>query len=164
MEGWGMNKILIAIDGSDNSLKATDYVARQLSGTAGLQVTLFHVLPYVPAVFWDDGHILSKEEREARKKVVDKWLTNRQSVIEPVFEKAIALLLAHGIKTEQIETKIKSDSIDVAGSILEEAHDGRYHTLVMGRRGISPAKQMLMGSVTTGVINHGTGMAICIVE
>ncbi len=159
-----MNKLLLAVDGSENSMKAAEYTGRQFSGISGLRITLFHVLPFVPAVFWDDGHILTKEEREARKAVVDKWVTNRQSVIEPVFGKAVQLLLANGIKAEQIETKVVSDSTDVIGSILEEARGGGYQTLVMGRRGISPAKHLLMGSVTTGVMNRGAGMAICIVE
>src|SRR5271169_2564016 len=138
-----MNKVLIAIDGSENSMKAVAYAGRQFSGISGLKMTLFHVVPLVPAFFWDDGHILTKEERDERKIVVDKWLTNRQSMTGPIFEKDAGLLLENAIKAEQIETKIVSDSTDVIGSILEVARDGGYQTLVLGRRGISPAEHLL---------------------
>ncbi len=159
-----MNKLLLAIDGSENSMKAVAYTGRQFSGISDLRITLFHVVPFVPAFFWDDGHILTKEEREDRKIVVDKWLTNRQTMAWPIFDKAKGILLGNGIKAEQIETKVVSDSTDIIDSVLEEAHDGGYQTLVLGRRGISKVEHLLMGSVTAGIVNRGAGIAICIVE
>ena len=159
-----MKKILIAVDGSEGSLRAVDYVGRQFSGMEDLRITLLHVLPYVPTSFWDDGHILTKEERQVRKEVVDIWLRNQQLKLEPIFRPAKDALLRRGIRDEQIDTKGISDSADVAGSILEEVADGGYQTLVLGRRGLSPAKRLLMGSVTSKIIDHGAGNAVCIVE
>lgn len=156
--------MLVAIDGSDCSLKAVDYVGRLFSGMDDIRITLLHVLPYVPTSFWDDGHILSRDEKELRKKVLDTWVRNQQLKVEPIFGSAVGLLTGRGIRPEQIETKAISDSTDVAETILEEARDGAYESLVMGRRGFSPPKRFLMGSVTAKVINHGVGVAICIVE
>jgi nucleotide-binding universal stress UspA family protein len=159
-----MSKLLIAIDGSECSHRAVEYVARQFSGLSGLEVTLFHVLPYVPAVLWDDGHIKNSEEVEARKKLVDLWLANQTSRLEPIFRGATDILTRGGIKPEQITVRSVSDSIDTAGSIIEEARTGGYQTLVMGRCGRTAGERLLMGSVTTKVINYGTGMALCVVE
>ncbi len=159
-----MRKMLIAIDGSKNALKAVDYVGHQFRGIDDLEITLLHVLPYVPTSFWDDGHILTSEEREERKKVVDKWLSNQQRALEPLFREAMEVLAGRGIKSHQVTTKSISDSADVAGSILEEARDGGYQTLVVGRCGLSPAKHFVMGSVTTKIINHGAGITVCVVE
>ncbi len=159
-----MKKILIAIDGSEGALKAVDYVGHLFSGMNGLHVALLHVISYLPTSLWDDGHVLTKEERESRKKVVDTWMRNQQSRVEPIFRSATETLVKRGIQPEQIETKGISDSADVAESILEEARDGNYQTLVLGRRGLSPAKRIFMGSVTTKVLNHGAGVAICVVE
>lgn len=159
-----MKKILIAVDGSEGSLKAVDYVGHQYSGVEGLHITLLHVLPYVPTSFWDDGHILTRHERSARKEVIDTWVRNQQLRVEPIFQSATETLIRRGIDPDQIETKGISDSTDVAESILEEARDGRYQTLVLGRHGSSPAKRLLIGSVTSRVINHGAGIAICVVE
>jgi nucleotide-binding universal stress UspA family protein len=159
-----MSKLLVAIDGSQCSQRAVEYVARQFSGLSGLEITLFHVLPYVPAVFWDDGHIKSSEEVEARKKLVDLWLANQTSRLDPIFHEAAAVLTKGGIRPEQITVRSVSDSIDAAGSIIEEAKTGGYQTVVMGRCGRTAGERLLMGSVTTKVINYGTGMALCVVE
>ena len=47
--------MLIAIDGSNCSLRAIEYAGRQFSGVSDLQITLIHVLPYPPAPLWDEG-------------------------------------------------------------------------------------------------------------
>ncbi len=159
-----MNKMLIAIDGSQCAMRAVDYVGRQFSGNRDLRIILLHVLPYPPAPFWDDGHILSDEEKTARNKVIETWLANQRAKLEPLFSEAVEILIGKGIGPEQIEKKSISDSTDVAESILEEARDGEYQTLVLGRCGLSASKRFLMGSVTTKIINNGTGVVICVVE
>jgi nucleotide-binding universal stress UspA family protein len=159
-----MNKMLIAIDGSQCAMRAVDYAGRQFSSNRDLRITLLHVLPYPPAPFWDDGHILSEVEKAARNSVIEKWLVNQRAKLEPLFKEAVDLLIGKGIGPEQIEKKSISDSTDVAASILEEARDGGYQTLLLGRCGLSASKRFLMGSVTTKVVNNGSGIAICIVE
>lgn len=158
-----MKKMLIAIDGSRCALKAVDYVGQQFSGTRDLKITLLHVIPYPPAPLWDDGHILTTEEKEAREKVIAKWLVNQIEKAEPIFKEAVRALTERGIEPQQIETKTISDSINVAESILEETRNGGYPTLVLGRCGISLSERF-MGSVTSRIVNHGSGTAICIVE
>ncbi|MEJ2696070.1 MAG: universal stress protein [Candidatus Sulfobium sp.] len=159
-----MKKMLIAIDGSSNAMKAVEYVGRQFSGINDLFLTILHVLPYPPAPLWDDGHIPTEEESEIRAKYLERWLKNEKAKLGPVFDKAVQILTGENIRPGNIVTKSISDSIDVAGSILEEARDGGYDTLVLGRRGLSPARHFLMGSVTSKIINHGAGIAICVVE
>ena len=159
-----MKKMLIAIDGSDNAMKAVKYVGRHFSSMDGLSITILHVLPYPPAPLWDDGHIPTEEERAIRSKYLEKWLEKEKAGLGPVFDRAIQILTEEGVKPENIGRKSISDSIDVAGSIMEEARDGGYDTLVLGRRGLSPARHFLMGSVTSKIVSHGAGIAICVVE
>lgn len=159
-----MTKLLIAIDGSDNAMKAVEYVARMFSGINDLVLTILHVLPYPPAPLWDDGHIPSEEEKELRTRYLEKWLKGEKAKADPLFDRAVKILTGRNIKPGNIQTRSISDSIDVAGSILEEARDGGYDTLVLGRRGMSPAKHFLMGSVTSKIVSHGAGIAICVVE
>lgn len=159
-----MNKMLIGIDGSDCAKGAVEYVGRQFAANRDLRISLLHVLPYPPAPFWDDGHILSEAEKALRNQVIEKWLANQRAKLEPLFKEAADILISQGIKPEQIEKKSISDSTDIAESILEETRDGGYQTLVLGRCGLSASKRFLMGSVTTKIINHGAGIAICVVE
>ncbi len=157
-----MKKLLIAIDERPNSMKAVEYAAQHFGGTDEVQIGLVHVLPNLPAIFWDEGHILSEDEKRDRKKVVDKWLADRTATMEPVFKKAIEVLTGAGVKPERILTKSISDSTDVADSILEESRDGGYKTVIVGR--CDRSAKHVMGSVSNKIVNQGRGMAVTIVE
>jgi len=160
-----MGKILIALDESKSSMKAVEYVAEQFSEKKDLWITLVHVLPNLPAIFWDEGHILSDEEKKDRKKVVDKWLADRLVKMEPLFRKATELLVAKGVIANRISRKTISDSLDAAGSILEAAKDGGFGTIVLGRHSSgNGSSRGLLGSVTSKILSHGAGMAVIVVE
>src|SRR5208337_4514137 len=150
-----MKKILLAIDGSECSLRAVDYAGRQFSGMSDLQITILHVVPFPPAPLWDAGHIPIKREKEDREREIEKWLLDQHTKMGSLFEKAIDILVDAGISRTQLAIKTISDSSDIADSILEEAGDGGYLTLVVGRCGHSVVKKFFMGSVTTNILNHG---------
>lgn len=159
-----MRKILIAVDGSGYAAKALEYAGQQFSGMSDLRITLLHVLSYLAASLWDDGHILSKQERDERNKVADKWMDTQRQKAEPILRGAVAALVKRGIMETQIETKTISDSTDIADSIIEETRSGGYQMLVLGRCGLTAAKRFLMGSVTNKIIDRGAGTAVCVVE
>lgn len=156
-----MKKLLIALDDSSSAMRAVEYAGRQFSGVEDLQVCLVHVLPNLPAIFWDEGHILSDQEKKERKSVVDKWVAERMARMEPVFRKAIETLTGAGIKAQQIRTKSVSDSTDVSQTITEEARDGGYETILVGR--CNHAARHLLGSVSGKIVNQGSGVAVTIV-
>jgi nucleotide-binding universal stress UspA family protein len=160
-----MKKILVAIDESEYALKAVDFAATLLGGSGDVQITLFHVLPDIPPMFWDDGHILDEQERASRDQVIGKWKENQQLKLGPIFNKATELLEKRGVKKDRIETKSQVESLDiVADCIVKEARAGGYQMLVMGRHGYSKTKRLIMGSVTNMVITNGAGLAVCVVE
>ena len=159
-----MRKILIAVDGSEGAFKAVDYAGKQFTGMGDLQITLYHVSPGVPPELWDDGHILNEEEKAARRKVLDKWLTNQQAKIESVFQPAIESLVQKGIRPKQIETKSVSESVkNTAECILAEVKAGGYQTLIMGRCGASATAHAFVGSIANKIASRGTGIAVCLV-
>ncbi len=159
-----MRKILVAVDDSEGSLKALDYVARQFAGAKDLQITLLHVLLGEPPQFWDDGHLLTEEEKKARRVVIEKWMTNQKTRLEPIFEKATEILTQGGIPRDQISTKFTSESIDVIPQcILAEAKSGGYQTLVIGRCGRSRTMHFLLGSIANQVVNAAEGLSVCVV-
>ncbi len=159
-----MRKVLVAIDGSECAFRAVEYCGLQFSGLNDLFVTLFHVLPYMPPQIWDIGHILSPEEKAAQATMMEKWFHNQEERAKPIFQRAMVILRETGIDPRQAETKLITDSIDAAGSILEEARDGNYISLVLGRCGSSGVKELFLGSTTSRIINRGAGLAICVVE
>ncbi len=157
-----MSKVLIALNDSPSALNAVQYVARQFAKSGDVNVNLVHVLPNLPAVFWDEGHILSEKEKQDRKKMVDAWLDAQKARMEPLFRKAVGLLTEKGMTASSISTKFVSDSTDAADSILEEARDGSYEIVVVGRSHHS-AKHLL-GAIAGKIANHGSGVVVTIVE
>ncbi len=155
-----MNRIMIAIDESPGAMKAVEYAARYFSRAGNLRVLLVHVLPNLPAIFWDDGHILNEEEKKERQKVVDKWLADRIAKLEPVFRQATATLTSQGTPTEAIDRKTISDSLDAAESLLEAAQESAADTIVLGRQGHPEEKLILPGSVAGKVISQARGLTI----
>ncbi|HVN97566.1 MAG TPA: universal stress protein [Syntrophorhabdaceae bacterium] len=153
--------ILVAFDGSESAFKAVEYVGSQFSGLSDVKITLLYVIPGVPAQFWDDGHMLSAAEKENRQRVIDVWLSNQETVLAPPFEKARRMLTDKGMGTDQIENKVRSNMASVAEGILEEAKEGEYKTLVLGRRKAVP---ILTGSLARTILHKGAGLTICIVE
>ncbi|HAM36406.1 MAG TPA: hypothetical protein DEB40_06050 [Elusimicrobia bacterium] len=160
-----MNRLLIAVDRSKGSLRAVEYVAEQFAKTPELRVTLLHVLPGLPSQFWDDGHILTKEENEARQKVIDKWRANEKLLVARVFQQAAEKLVLAGIDPARIETKVAASELDsTAESILAAAKTGEYKTLVIGRNCTHPpTAHALIGSLANTIVNHASGVTVCVV-
>ncbi|HMK43439.1 MAG TPA: universal stress protein [Dissulfurispiraceae bacterium] len=158
-----MVKILVALDGSENALKAVHFAATQFCSGSDNEVVLFHVRPFLPPQYWDDGHILTDEEREARKKVIDVWTKNQAVQLAPTFSAAQEILATVGVQAGRSSTKWRADSIDIADTICEEARTGDYAILVIGRRGRSNPKERI-GFTTESIIKSGAGIPICIVE
>lgn len=159
-----MSKFLLAVDGSEGSLRAVDYVAREFGGRGDLHVTLFHVLPPEPPPLWDDGHILTGEERDIRQRVVTAWLANQKGRAADVFERMSGRLRDAGMMDSQVAAKAVVESVDVAEAILEEAARERFDTVVLGRRGYSALERFMLGSVANKVVNHARNLTVCVVE
>jgi hypothetical protein len=156
-----MKKTLIALDGTESAMRAVEYAGSQFAGIGDLQIALVHVLPNLPAIFWDEGHILNDDEKNDREKVVDKWIADRKAAMEPVFRKAADILVRAGIKAQQVTTKSITDSTDVSASLLEEARDNGYQTVIVGRCN-HPVKHML-GSVSRKLVDRGEGLAVVVI-
>lgn len=159
-----MREVLIAFDGSAGAMAAVDYVGRQFSGLTGVKVTLFYVLPQLPPPLWDDGHVLTADEKTDRQRVIGKWASNQKTRMEGLFDEARKLLVKRGVKAAHIERKIRQDFNNVAEGILAEARSGDYTTLVIGRCGASRMEHLLTGSVTAKIVSRGAGLAICVVD
>ena len=149
------NRVLIAMDGSENALRAADHAGFMLAGT-DCQVTLFHTMRhlrrYVPQEVLDEAPELE-----------ELWKTKAGQEIEPYMKKAKEMLVEAGISESQISKKVVDGSRSAASDILEEARGEGYGTIVMGRRGLSGLKEFFMGSVSAKVLQNSNGMAVWIV-
>lgn len=149
------NRVLIAVDSSENALRAVDHAGFMLSGTE-CPVTIFHTMRhlrrFVPQEVLDEAPELEK-----------LWKTKAGQAIEPFMKKAEEMLVEAGVSESQISKKVVDGSRSAASDILEEARNNQYGTIVMGRRGISGVQEFFMGSVSSKVLQNATGMAVWIV-
>ena len=157
-------KILVPLDSSDGAWHAVEYVARTFGQTPGVEVTLLHILSGLPPAFWDDGHILQDQEREARQALVTSWQKEQEKGWLHLVAKAKERLESAGIPATAVKAKFKTKYYDVAEDILGEAKAEKCATIVMGRRGLGKAKALLLGSVTTKVVQSAKGVAVTVVE
>jgi nucleotide-binding universal stress UspA family protein len=144
--------ILVAIDSSENAMRAVEYMATTLGGF-NFNVTLLHVIrgiryfqPEIPDLFLPKVHIEAAEKE-----------------IGFVFDKAKHCLTEAGFKPDQINTKIITDAYSRAEAIVKEARDGDYGTIVLGRRGLSRVKEFFMGRVSKKVIQTIRNRAVWVV-
>ncbi len=155
-------KLLIALDKSEGAWRAVEYVAKAFAQSPGVEVTLLHILSGLPPAFWDDGHILSEAERANRQRLVDNWQKEQEKQWQGLVTKAKDLLNGAGLTT--VHNDFKPKYYDVAEDIVREAVDRGVDTIVMGRRGLSAAKSLILGSITNKVVQNSQGRAVIIVE
>ena len=159
-----MRKLLIGVHDKNCSLRAVTWVMRQFPEVRDLEATLVHVIPDLPAMYWDDGHILSATEEGERRKVIETWADRQRDYIEPILRGAVHDLLRHGCAPERVRMEIVLGTGDVADSLLDIAAERGFKTIVVGRCGIADGKHFLVGSVVSKLIHKAADLAICVVQ
>lgn len=158
-----MPKLLIALDRSKGAWRAVEYVAQTFGKTPGVQVTLLHVLAVLPPAFWDDGHILEEKEQEIRQRLVAAWEQDQEKQWRNLVHEASQHLTAAGLAPKAVNHQFRPKYFDVADDILDEAREGAYDTVVIGRRGMGKGKSLLLGSVTRKVVDSAKDCAVTVV-
>ncbi len=159
-----MRKMLIGIHDKNCSLRAVSYVLKQYPKGQDLDVTFVHVFPNLPAMYWDDGHILNGREKQQRKKVIDTLMAKQREYIEPIIEGAMGELVRKGFARERVRMKFVLGSADIADTLLDEAAQGKQDTIVVGRCGIADGKHLIAGGIVSKLIHKAAGLAICVVQ
>jgi len=129
-----------------------------------VQFTLLHVLSGLPPAFWDDGHVLEDKEKASRQQMVAAWQKEQEKQWQGLVKKAHELLTKAGVAKDAVVNKFQPKDYDVAEDILNVAAAGKFDTIVMGRRGLSMAKSLVLGSVAHKVVQGAKGCAVIIVE
>jgi nucleotide-binding universal stress UspA family protein len=154
-------KILVGVDESKNSMNAVKYVAQGMEKTG--TVTLFSVLPDATAACGLDSPSLTPIFRKSRQAFCAIEDTKKDSV-KAFMEKAKQALIQGGFPSKNIAVKIRKKKVGIARDILREAEQGKYTTLVIGRRGLSGIKQFLLGSVSNKIVQLAKKVSVIVVD
>lgn len=131
-----LHKVLIALDGSRDALLGVGYAARMLAGRPEVAITLFHV----------------RDEETS------------PAAMAAAFAAARDLLAARGFEAAAVTERQVVRREGPARDILEEIGRGGYGTVVIGRRGLTRARQFLFGSVSHKVVQNARECAVWVVD
>ncbi len=152
LEIGNYRKILLATDGSEQSLDVVRYVSSSFFPQS-TQVVLFNVGTEFPEVFWDmDENPLYR----SKKPKVMRWLANHQVAMGEFMEIALKILENAGFSDDAVEVKTQAKRIGILADIVQESYQN-YSALVMGQSGTSKIKDAIFGSLAhrlVGKIKH----------
>jgi len=146
------NKFLVALDSSENAVRAVNYVAAMLGGF-DFNINLFHAIRGDQSIHSGIAHLFFPKES----------LEDAETAAIAIFDKAKRRLEEAGFTSDQINTKLVSGVPSRAEAIVKESREGDYRTIVLGRRGLSKVQEFLLGRVSNKVINIIRRRAIWVV-
>jgi nucleotide-binding universal stress UspA family protein len=147
-----VKKILFAVDTSPASMEAVEFTASLLGGH-GYEACIFHAILGLGAVDFEDPEV----------KRTDTCIEAFKLKVAEMFQDVKNRLLASGFEPEKISEKIVSGVYSRSSAIVEEAEDGGYGTIVVGRRGLSKVEAFFMGRVGHKVIYGGKKFTVWVV-
>ena len=155
--------ILVAVDDSEQSVRAVQYVGSLLRDTRDVSVTLFHVLNPMPRELMEHGgsEIPEIEDRlgaQLRKDQED-WIRSEGAIEYPLLLKALEGLGKTGFPIDRVMLKFGYER-DIVDTIIDEARFGGYGTIVVTRHETPGAKRLFGNGVTDRVLREVSGVAI----
>lgn len=150
-----LKPVLIAMDNSDNALRAVDHASFMLSGN-DCPVTLFYAKRNLLRFF-------TRDVVESGSDLDSMWKSVAGRDIAPYMQKAKDMLIAAGFAESQISSRIIDGGHNAASDILDAARQFGCGTIVMGRRGATNVKDYTLGSVTRKVLQNCKDVALWIV-
>ncbi len=140
-------KILVAIDESDQSFDVIRYISNiQFSQTP--EIVLFHVITRVEQTFWDMGVGLVSIGRIVETAA---WDVDRKKNAQELMSRAFDVMVQSGVPRDSIRVCIHHCCEGVARDIAKESLNG-YDAVVVGRKGLSILRDMVLGSVAVKLI------------
>ena len=148
-------RIMVAVDGSESSLRAVDHVCFMTSGNPDIVITLFHVMPrfsdFCPISFEEPTEKIEEILIQGDKRCVDHF----HAVAMQKFKEA-------GFQDTQIQINTVDCMYNIGSAIIDEAKSGNFGTVVVGRRGGGNA--FFMGSVSRTVLGKTAKCALWVVS
>jgi nucleotide-binding universal stress UspA family protein len=132
------SKILVPVDGSDNSYIALD-AALFLSEKLGSNITVIHVMEDVPVLYIESQKLLSE--------LLENYKKEKQDILSKCSE--IATKKGVTIKTVLLQG-------NPASIILGFSKKEKYDIVIMGSRGMGKFKEIILGSVSSKIVHHSS--------
>lgn len=152
-------KVLIAVDGSVESLMACRYIGYAMASDPEFEADLMHIIPAMPP-------ILVQEARTSGQALIrmKQTMAKGRNRAEAVLSRAEEELIRAGMTKPRIGRVVTEAKGDVALTLVREAENGLYDALVSGRRGLGRVQEMFIGSVSQKVIQKARSVPVWLVD
>ena len=158
MKDQTQKRILVAVDGSDHAFEAVKYTGK-FPPFQKMSVTLYTVFNKIPEVYWD----LERQPNVGRRiRDIRAWEMQSEKTIREYMEKARRELLGAGYPEGTISVNIHQRKSGIARDIIREAKLG-YSAVMVGRKGLSRLKDLVLGSVATKLLEKLGFMTLIVV-
>ena len=150
------DKIMVAVDGSESSLRAVDHISLMLMGNPNVDVTLLHVMSNARELYEESL------DEEPSAELADLVSGDDKKRIDQFYATAVEKFKDAGVAESQIQIQTVEGRRRPGKVIIETAEKANFGTVVIGRRGIN--KAFFTGSVSHYVINKASGCALWVVS
>jgi nucleotide-binding universal stress UspA family protein len=152
-------KILLAMDDSENALRAAVQVAACFKSDS--RVTLFNVAVDTATLCHLDSSIQTPygAVQQSRFHALEE---KKRAQVDVALSRARQTLLEKGFDADRVAIRIKPKKMGIARDILAEARSG-YDLLVVGRKGFSGIKEFFSGSTANKVFSYAKDITVLIV-
>lgn len=152
-----MQTILVATDGTRRGLETVSVLGRLLKDRRDLKLVLLHCVQQVSTLLPGD---LCPEYEE----ICGIASTDQEKIGNAMLAGSLRKLTEAGFPGENVELRLKLDSLDPAQDILLLAEHEGIRTIALGRRGRSEVQELLLGSVSSKVAQYGRGRCVWILD
>ncbi len=151
----GNRKVLVAVNGSDDSMTAVRYISESLP-KKGSELTLYQVMSAIPEEFWD----LEKDPVWIKKvEVIRSWETEQKRKSAAFMEQARAVFETSGFPADAVSFKIGEQKEGIARDLISECTN-KYDVLVIGRGESAHDTNMPLGGVTSKLLANVSSTSI----
>ena len=132
------NKVLLATDGSSNSMEAAKIANSWLEKGLVKEIAILNVAPFITSGYYDLTGDLYQAVQEQTKEAGEEILKNTKELF---------------LNQDKVKTFFEFGS-PIAEKICRFAAEGGYELIIIGSRGMNPVSGLLLGSVSARVLHH----------
>jgi nucleotide-binding universal stress UspA family protein len=138
------SRILVAVDGSDTSMKAADYAITLAKNNDNNEAQIFVInVIDIPPIF----KMLPSDTRKQLIRI------GRQQASQ-IFDSVQEIAKSHGAKFKINTEMVETSSVSAADGIIKYSKEKNVNLIVVGTKGRSGMSKALLGSVASKVVTY----------
>jgi nucleotide-binding universal stress UspA family protein len=151
--------VVVPVDGSQNALRALDYISLFFGSKYKLKVILFYLLPSLPQILIEGS--TTSDEMSRKFTELDK---KNSAMAQPILSEGKKRLLDKGFKKQAVETVFQKREVGIARDICSWSENMRADAIIISTRGLSRLKAFFMGETANKVLEFNRSCPVWMVK